>query len=442
MINTNSLTRKVLIYISAVSLFLLVVLMLMAVKSFVWGIGTGLKIELESEAALFAQSFKKNPNTALPRRPTMSAYSDLRTIPKSISERISIEEIRHKELLVFAKPVRTIGSWKSYFFCDVDVCEFTFFYPYRVGQDKWVYLIAKSHPDYFQQSEYTQLDLIILFILPIVMGCLVGLLFLGYRLGNQVSRPMQEIADWANGLSNENVDNSIPDFHFSELNAVAGNLHQAFKRISLILEREHKFLQYASHELRTPIAIINANIQLLDEVHSSKEMSTLGKRGWARLTRAALTMKDLTETLLWLSKEEETELQCPSVTLGDLAEQCVEDCRYLIQDKTVRVYLHFDEDLVYVPKTIAQIIISNLIRNAFQYTQDGEVRVSVTGAKFEIKNSCDELPEGSETTLDYGFGLGLQLVEKLVRKHHWRFSTEYVNLGRISTIVFATNSDL
>ncbi|WP_319381848.1 hypothetical protein [Thiomicrorhabdus sp.] len=71
-----------------------------------------------------------------------------------------------------------------------------------------------------------------------------------------VGKPIERLGEWSKNLSVDTVGEPIPDFRYKELNDLAGLIRHGLVASHRSLEREQRFLQYASHELRTPIAVI------------------------------------------------------------------------------------------------------------------------------------------------------------------------------------------
>ncbi|MEF1230904.1 HAMP domain-containing sensor histidine kinase, partial [Vibrio fortis] len=180
------------------------------------------------------------------------------------------------------------------------------------------------------------------------------------------------------------------------------------------LEREQRFLGYASHELRTPIAVTRTNSELLrkmitKQLPAEKQLEVLD-----RIERAGFTMTDLTETLLWLNRQEGKSLPSYPVSLGKSIQQIVGELGYLLQGKSVEVTTTVDQTTLELPEGLCRIVISNLIRNAFQHTENGIVEIAQAGDTLSIVNRNTEPKIGRD---DLGFGLGLELTQRLIAQY-------------------------
>jgi signal transduction histidine kinase len=229
-------------------------------------------------------------------------------------------------------------------------------------------------------------------------------------------------------LNTKELTQPRPDFGFIELNEIAEQHHVALSKIRKLLDKEQDFLRHASHELRTPIAIIKSNSELLKRILNDGK----GSASVERIERASLTMQHMTNTLLWLNREDDNEPEKVDTSIASIVNQVIEENKYLLQHKQVTINLDLDPASQQLAKIPSYIVVSNLIRNAFQYTDEGEVLVSYHQKTLIVKNTnYSELDTNIEmTTIDYGYGFGLQLVNQIVDKMGWIYKNEKSSGGR------------
>ena len=89
-------------------------------------------------------------------------------------------------------------------------------------------------------------------------------------------------------------------------------------------------------------------------------------------------------------------------------------------------------DLAEIP---ARIILANLIRNAFQHTNQGEITIQQTGNTVIITNT-ETHAESEAATQDLGFGLGIQLTAQLAEKLAWDYKKSHDKNTYQVTITF------
>jgi signal transduction histidine kinase len=237
----------------------------------------------------------------------------------------------------------------------------------------------------------------------------------------KVSAPVAKLGRWTHQLDANNLDAPVPDFDYSELNNMAELIRTSLQTVHKTLEREQQFLKFTSHELRTPISVIRNNIELANKLHALEKTDPEKQTAiLTRIDRASHTMQHLTETLLWLTKEDSSELPSETCQLNSLIDTINGELQYLLSNKKVTVSLTLSEFDIKLPVAAARIVITNIIRNAFQHTWEGHVHISQFKNEVVIINHCLSYRDSNDTN-DLGFGLGLRLTHELCEKLGWYY---------------------
>ncbi|HCL3681236.1 TPA: cationic peptide sensor histidine kinase CprS [Pseudomonas aeruginosa] len=224
--------------------------------------------------------------------------------------------------------------------------------------------------------------------------------------------PLRKLTRWSMTLDDLAPDSQRPRFNYRELNVLADTLWNSVTRIKDFSQREERFLRYASHELRTPLAVIGMNLELLDQPGRAPSPHAL-----QRIRRSALGMQQMTETLLWLSRESGELRDDGHIEVGRLLEELLEEQQALSQRRGLS--FHLDVEPHSLPQTRARIIIGNLLRNALQYSDEGVVEIVVRDRSLLISNPIGAA-QGTDESMAFGYGLGLDLVQRLCQKSGWR----------------------
>jgi signal transduction histidine kinase len=254
-------------------------------------------------------------------------------------------------------------------------------------------------------------------------GIIFALALIIWLMLRRVSQPVSQLADWTHSLNSKTLNDAPPDFYYPELNEMASLIRTSLSSAQQSLEREERFLGFASHELRTPISVVRNNIELLAKLKQSSTIEVDPKFDHIidRIDRASLTMKNLSETLLWLSRDNHDDLSLQSISLDQITEQLVDESRYLLTDKMISVSVAKQLNSIIVqPEHPVRIVLGNLIRNAFQHTQQGEITIIQIDNTITIINQHDDGDDYRSNEL--GFGLGLQLTSQLTEKLGWGYS--------------------
>lgn len=277
-------------------------------------------------------------------------------------------------------------------------------------------------------------------ILFIGLAAIIIFAFLLIMIMQKIAKPIESLKVWAKSLDQDNIKNPLPDFTYNELNILASIVQTSLMATHKSLDREQRFLSYASHELRTPISVIRSNVDLLKRLNEKDPLTCKQQLTLQRIERAGLTMSDLTDTLLWLSRtgnQEEQEVILEPVNLYEKINHLCDELNYLLNSKDVEVTIKCEnsqDNSVEIAAIACHIVLSNLIRNAYQHTQQGNVHISLSGSRVTIINSNEESNDhGVENTIDntkdsakknsqqaeLGYGLGLQLSEKIIKHQGW-----------------------
>ncbi|NOH56093.1 HAMP domain-containing histidine kinase [Vibrio coralliilyticus] len=253
----------------------------------------------------------------------------------------------------------------------------------------------------------------------IMIGGLLLLVFLIIRLLiYRLTKPILVLSQWSETLD-LNQTEKLKRFRYREVDLLANQLVESVRNERDAIEREEFFLRAASHELRTPVSIMSASGEMLGRLSDS--MPRGGQRAVARIQRSVATMQTLITTLLWMSRNTQTELEASSVNFNQLASEIIESHRYLIESKNIIVELDASSDSLQtqVPLALIQIVLTNLVRNAFQHSADGIVRIELSEERITITNPV-ELSDSQKST-ETSFGIGLVLIEKVCRNQGWHF---------------------
>jgi signal transduction histidine kinase len=310
-----------------------------------------------------------------------------------------------------------------------------------LNDGKMFYLLRNINIEQYDALSQMGIKKMVQLTWPIALIFLLVMHFAVQMLLKRTLKPFYRIGDWVDSLTLENVNRLTPDFEFTELNAIANQQQKALLRLSEVLDKEQSFLRHASHELRTPIAVVKSNSELLTRILSSDINEDKKEQSLARISRAALNMQHTTETLLWLSQDSNNEhnnnkLALAHVDLNEMITNLVEDNQYLLQSKLVKVSLELTGISIDVLETPCRLILNNLIRNAFQYTAEGNVNIQCFQGSVIVENINQSEGGIDHSGSDYGYGFGLRLVDKIINKMGWEYQNNEIVGGRWAKIDF------
>ncbi|WP_372012568.1 sensor histidine kinase [Pseudoxanthomonas sp. 10H] len=218
----------------------------------------------------------------------------------------------------------------------------------------------------------------------------------------------------------------------SELYVIADALNDYLERNAQFVERERVFITTASHELRTPMAVIGGATELVLE---HPDLPARVRPQMQRVLRTAQGVEQLIQLLLVLARDPArlAALSEP-IELDRVIRHVLDDHAHLLGDKQLHIeYGELAPCTIIAPPGVVQATIGNLLRNAVESSDSGVVRVSLSAdavatiddpghgmAPEEISAIHARLARGSGG--EYADGIGLELVARLCEHLGWRLA--------------------
>ncbi len=214
----------------------------------------------------------------------------------------------------------------------------------------------------------------------------------------------------------------------AEVLVLANALHDFGSRIGQFVERERNFTRDASHELRTPLTVIRMACDLLI---ADGDLAPHALRSVQRVKGAARDMEALIESFLILAREGDTGLPEEDFVVNEIVREEVDKLRPLLEGRPLQMVIEeAGQFAVHGPSRALAVILSNLLRNACLYTEEGQILVRVESDRVWIEDtgpgmSADELARifepffrGGDRRRD-GHGIGLTIVHRLSERFGW-----------------------
>jgi len=267
------------------------------------------------------------------------------------------------------------------------------------------------------ESDYEDIEVLVYSMFAAFFaGFVILALFLGRFVGRRIVTPIRELAD---GVGNGAF--SLPHTEREdELGVLARALDAHTSELREFLDRERFFTGDVSHELRTPLTVIMGAAEILIENGDSVAMRAPAQR----IYRAAQEATECVTVLLLLARAPELGLFAP-VSVSDIARRETERYQAMVADKPVTLrWVGNAAFTVCAPAELCVSAIANLIRNACQYTEQGEVTVLIEDGRITVEDTGRGLPDAVRQTLGVGAlqvpssgsagtGLGLSLVSRI-----------------------------
>lgn len=299
----------------------------------------------------------------------------------------------------------------------------------------------------------------------IILGIIEGIFLLeeiifGTAKIRKVLKPLNEIAETANRLSNMSFDEgkfqSLEDaiskispvvsderIHIgdSDLKGLEDSINKLLDRMRDSYRQQARFVSDASHELRTPISVIQGYANMLDRWGKNDE--SVLEESITAIKSESENMKNLVEQLLFLARgiNGKTQLTMTEFLLNDMMNEVLEESR-MIDKNHIYIYIHSENITVYGDSGLLKQTARILVENAAKYTEIGEAITLKVGknhkgeAYFSIQDNGigmdeEDVPhiferffraDTARVRKDGGTGLGLSIAKWIIDNHKGYFS--------------------
>ena len=299
-----------------------------------------------------------------------------------------------------------------------------------IPEDKWdEFANDFSVQVYNNKADYRKNSLIISAVLAFLGGVVT------YFISGHALRPIREFSDKIEKVQAQNLaDSRIEENQVKELNQLSVSYNRMLERLSDAFEIQRQFTANAAHELRTPLALMQVQLDLYhSNSHPGNDADTVQMIQMVteqndRLSKMVKTLLDMSE-LQTVGRDDE-------IVLDALVDEVLEDLEPLAEGKNIRLIGKCKDITMVGSDILIYRLVYNLVENAIKYNHSGgqvivtadrkekHVYLSVedtgTGIPEELKERVFEpffRVDKSRSRELGGVGLGLALVREIVRVH-------------------------
>ena len=299
-----------------------------------------------------------------------------------------------------------------------------------IPKDKWdEFANDFSVQVYNNKADYRKNSLIITAVLALLGGVAT------YFISGHALRPLREFSDKIEKVQAQNLaDSRIEENQVKELNQLSVSYNRMLERLSDAFEIQRQFTANAAHELRTPLALMQVQLDLYhsnghpDNDADTVQMIKMVTEQNDRLNKMVKTLLDMSE-LQTVGRDDE-------IILDALVDEVLEDLEPLAEGKNIRLIGKCKDITMVGSDILIYRLVYNLVENAIKYNHSGG-QVTVTADRKEkhvylsVKDTGTGIPEElkervfepffrvdkSRSRELGGVGLGLALVREIVRVH-------------------------
>ena len=299
-----------------------------------------------------------------------------------------------------------------------------------IPDDKWDEFADEfSVQVYNNKADYKRNSLIITVLLALFGGVVT------YFISGHALRPIREFSDKIEEVQAQNLsDSRIEENNIKELNQLGISYNKMLERLSDAFEMQRQFTANAAHELRTPLALMQVQLDLYNSAsHPGNDADTL--QTIKMVTEQNDKLNRMVKTLLDMS-ELQTVGRDDKIVLDAIVEEVLADLEPLAQEKNIKLIGKCEDATMIGSDILIYRLVYNLVENAIKYNHPlGQVIVTAYQRKKHVYLSVEDTGSGIPKELRErvfepffrvdksrsrelgGVGLGLALVREIVRVH-------------------------
>lgn len=323
-----------------------------------------------------------------------------------------------------------------------------------IPDDKWDEFADEfSVQVYNNKADYKRNSLIITVLLALLGGVVT------YFISGHALRPIREFSDKIEEVQAQNLsDSRIEENNVKELNQLGISYNKMLERLSEAFEIQRQFTANAAHELRTPLALMQVQLDLYNSAtHPGNDADTL--QTIKMVTEQNDKLNRMVKTLLDMS-ELQTVGRDDKIILDAIVEEVLADLEPLAVEKNIKLIGKCEDATMIGSDILIYRLVYNLVENAIKYNHPlGQVTVTAYQRNKHVYLSVEDTGSGIPKELRErvfepffrvdksrsrelgGVGLGLAFVREIVRVHDGSICIKSGKTGgTIFEVTFAQHS--
>ncbi|RHT90840.1 sensor histidine kinase [Clostridium sp. AM27-31LB] len=323
-----------------------------------------------------------------------------------------------------------------------------------IPDDKWDEFANEfSVQVYNNKADYKRNSLIITVLLALLGGVVT------YFISGHALRPISEFSDKIEEVQAQNLsDSRIEENNVKELNQLGISYNKMLERLSEAFEIQRQFTANAAHELRTPLALMQVQLDLYNSAsHPGNDTDTL--QTIKMVTEQNDKLNRMVKTLLDMS-ELQTVGRDDKIILDAIVEEVLADLEPLAVEKNIKLIGKCEDATMIGSDILIYRLVYNLVENAIKYNHPlGQVTVTAYQRNKHVYLSVEDTGSGIPKELRErvfepffrvdksrsrelgGVGLGLAFVREIVRVHDGSICIKSGKTGgTIFEVTFAQHS--
>jgi len=359
-----------------------------------------LDIQVSTELESIKNKLKHSPDLELPRTAHLSVYLNNRhesdPLPLFIQDlKIGTHHEFENNKHSYQITVEPYGDYKIYILYDITAIE---------ESDNQLCIIIFS-------------SWLLLFTMMVVLS---------NRLSYSISKPIQKLSEHVSNINPDQRGVEIKgQFKHAEINNIAQAFNLYLDKMDDYVTKQMAFSPMASHELRSPLTVIQTSADLIGSLNS--DAST--QEHVNKILRSTNNMAQLVHALLMVTRDKHAELERKSLNIKSIVGKLIDSYLLEANNKQCHIVNHVQADANIIgDETLLTVVLSNLIKNAIKFNRQSNIDIKFNDQTLEVIDDG----QGIETqNLDQifnfkfkgnnsqGFGIGLYISKLICDHQNW-----------------------
>ncbi len=298
-------------------------------------------------------------------------------------------------------------------------------------EDAELDIIMVASLNKFNES-LTQISYILFVVSPLL---LIIAALIGYFITKRALAPVRQMSRTAESITGKNLDRRVPVPNADdELAELARTLNDMIERLQSTINAQKQFVADASHDFRTPLAIIRLELEMLEARH---DIANDIRYPIEKSIREIKTLSTMAENLLILARADSRQLSLNKTTfrLDELIMETAADFKKIALVRSINFNINIDAATeIFADKDMLKRVLTNAIDNAIKYSsEDRPIKIELhieknkniitisnegkTLSDSELSNIFSRFQRSDKSRTTKGFGLGMPIIKTIIETH-------------------------
>lgn len=278
---------------------------------------------------------------------------------------------------------------------------------------------------------------------------LIVVVCMSLLISYMITRPIKKVQKAALKIANQEFDEPLKIKSKDEIGSLANSintmreqlketirqLHEEINHVKELENLRKDFINQFTHEMKTPLGIINGYSELIEEAENDEEV----EKYLDIMNRETSRINQLIQAMLSLSRLEagKVELNLESFDLEDLITEIIDEYEVLFMQKNIKIEVITINKELYADKKLISTVIHNFMSNAIKHTfENGQIIITLNQG-LTVYNEGNQIPEEQLQNIWYTFvthdregsGLGLAICQAILELHHFDYGVQNKESG-------------